>query len=91
MAKFVIKKDNSKEEFDFKKIRESIKKACQDAGISQKREKELVDQVLSIVIQKAGEKKKIKTKEIRDKIVQELQLIEPKVVKAWKKFEEEKE
>jgi transcriptional regulator NrdR family protein len=90
MAKFVIKRDGSKEEFDYRKIKESLKRAVEDAQVPQKRKQELVDQILSIIVQKAGEKKVIKTQEIRDKILQELDLIQPAAAKAWKKFEQKK-
>ncbi len=88
MANFVIKKDGAKEEFDFHKVKESISAAAEEADISDERKKEVVDQVSATVIQMAGERKEIETTQIRDKIVKELDKIEPSAAEAWREYED---
>ncbi len=86
MTKFVIKKDGSKEDFKPEKIKKSISLACQDAEIDEARTKEVVGQVSSVVLQRAGEKEVIQTSEIRDRILQELETVEPSAAEAWRNY-----
>lgn len=88
MAKFVIKKDGTKEAFDSEKIKNSIMASAKETDLSEERRKEVVDQVSSIVIQMAGEREEIEVSEIRDKILQELDSIEPSVSATWRNYEE---
>ncbi len=90
MAKFVIKKDGEKEPFDAKKIKASIKAAALEVNLPKRRVKEVVKQVLSAAVQLAGKKEEIATTEIREKILSELDTLEPSVSEAWKKREQEK-
>jgi len=88
MAKFVIKKDGEKEPFDAQKIRASIMGAASDANLLEERKNEVVKQVLSAVMQMAGGKEEIATTEITEKILSELDVLEPSVSEAWKKFKQ---
>lgn len=90
MAKFVIKRDGIKEPFDAEKIKRSIIANAQDANLPEKRIDELVKQVSETAIQLTKEKEEITTTEIKEKILTELDTIEPSVSGVWRKFEEER-
>jgi len=91
MANEVIKKDGAKEPFDPEKIRNSIAMAAQEAGLTEERKNEVVEQVANTVIQLAEGKEEITTNEIKEKILSELDQVEPSVSAAWKKYEETKQ
>lgn len=89
MADQVIKKDGTKEPFDAEKIRKSIAAAAEQAGLSEERKNEVVEQVATTVIQVAGGKEEIATSELREKILSELDRVEPSVSAAWRKHDQE--
>lgn len=91
MANEVTKKDGVKEPFDPEKIRNSIDKAAQQAELAEERKNEVVEQVANTVIQFAEEKEEITTTEIKEKILSELDQVEPSVSAAWKRYEETKQ
>lgn len=90
MANFVIKKDGEKEPFDAKKIEASIRAAASEANLSEERVNKVVEQVSSVAIQLAEEKEEIATAEIKEKILSELDILEPSVSEVWRKHEQEK-
>jgi transcriptional regulator NrdR family protein len=90
MAKEVIKKDGTKEPFDAEKIENSIAGAAIRTDLSDERRSEVVGRVASSVIQMTEGKEEIATSEIREKILSELDIIEPAVAESWRKYEEEK-
>jgi len=90
MAKEVIKKDGTKETFDAEKIKDAIAGAVQGTDISEERTSEVIEQVVAAVIHMAEEKEEIATSEIREKILSELDGVEPAVAEAWRKYEQEK-
>jgi len=90
MAKEVIKKDGTKEPFDAEKIKNSIAGAAIRTDLSEERRSEVVGRAASSVIQMAEGKEEIATSEIREKILSELNAIEPAVAESWRKYEEEK-
>ncbi len=89
MAKEVIKKDGAKEPFDAEKIKNSILAAAQRTDLSEERKNEVVEEVAATVIQMAEEKDEIATSEIKEKILSELDIVEPAVSEAWRKHEQE--
>ena len=90
MAKFVIKRDGTKVPFDAEKIRSSIAAAAQEADISEERKSEVIEQVLNTLLQLAESKEEITTVEIKEKILSELDVIEPSISGAWRKYDQEK-
>jgi len=90
MANFVIKRDGTREPFDAEKIRRAITGAAQRTNLPEERKNEVVEQVLSAALQLAREKEEIKTSEIKEKILNELEIIEPSVAEAWRKYAQEK-
>jgi len=89
MADQVIKKDGTKEPFDPEKIRKSIVAAAELANLPEERKNEVVEQVATTVIQMAEGKEEIATSEIREKILSELDQVEPSVSAAWRKHDQE--
>jgi len=89
MAKEVIKKDGAKEPFDAEKIKNSILGAAQRTELSEERKNEVVEEVAATVIQMAEKKDEIATSEIKEKILSELDSVEPAVSEAWRKYEQE--
>lgn len=90
MANFIIKKDGSKEPFDAEKLKKSIESAAKQAGLSEDRVNELVEQVLKAALQVAEGKEEIATVELREKILSELDNLEPSVSEGWRKYDQEK-
>ena len=90
MANFVIKKHGKKEPFDFEKIKKSIMTSAQSVDLEEERRKEIVDQVSSAVLQMTGEREEIEVSQIRSKILQELDFIEPSVSEAWREYDKQK-
>ena len=90
MAKEVIKKDGRKEPFDAEKIKKSIAAAAQRTDLSEERKNEVVGQVAATVTQMVEEKDEIATSELREKILSELDSVEPSVSAAWREHDQEK-
>lgn len=89
MATQVIKKDGTKQPFDAEKIKNSIAAAAVRTDLPAERQTEVVEQVAAKVIQLAGEKEEIATSEIGESILSELDVIEPAVSEAWRKYNQE--
>lgn len=90
MAKEVTKKDGTKIPFDAGKIKSSIASAAKVTDLSEEKQNEVVEQVATVAIQMAEAKEEITTTEIRDKILSELDSVEPSVSASWRKHDEEK-
>ncbi len=90
MAKFVIKKDGKKEPFDVEKIKAAITAAASRTDLSDKRIKKVVKKASKAAIKLAKNKEEIATAEIREKVLSELDALEPSVSEAWRKYNEEK-
>lgn len=90
MAKFVIKKDGTKEPFDEGKIKRAIAGAAQRTELSEERKTEVVEQVLGAALEACAEKEEIATSEIRANVLSELGKVAPSVLEEWKRHEQEK-
>lgn len=86
MAKEVIKKDGSKEPFDGEKIKRSIEGAAKAANLPPERITEIVERVSRAAIGFAETKEEISSSEIAEKILSELDVMEPSVAQAWRDF-----
>jgi len=91
MANEVIKKDGTKEPFDSEKIRGAIRAAAQRSDLSEERIDEVVNQVSEVAIQLVREREEISTSEIREKILAELDTVEPSISIAWREYDKQKE
>ena len=90
MANEVIKRDGSREPFDPEKIKSSIRKAAQKTDLPEERVNEVVEQVSKAAIELADSKEEIATSEIREKILSELDNVEPKVAESWRDYDRTK-
>lgn len=90
MAKEVIKKDGSRQPFDPEKIKGSIAAAAQRTILPEERKNEIVAEVANLTIAFAETKEVIETREIKEKILSELDRIEPSVSAAWRIYSQEK-
>jgi len=90
MASVVIKKDGTRQPFDPEKIKSSIKMAAQQAGLAEDKTNEVVDKVSTAALQLAAGKEEIATSELREKILGDLDNLEPSVSAAWRKYDAEK-
>ncbi len=90
MAKQVIKRDGTKEPFNGEKIRKALEVNVAEAGLSESRTKEVVEQVLGVVLELANGREEIATDELAEAVVAELDKIEPKAGESWRKYEEER-
>jgi len=90
MAEFVIKKDGSKEPFDAEKIRKSITVAASKAGLSEEQINKVAEHVSGVATDLTDEKEEITTAEIKEKILSELDALEPSVSEVWRKYDQEK-
>ncbi|MDP3995866.1 MAG: ATP cone domain-containing protein [bacterium] len=89
MATQVIKKDGTKQPFDAEKIKNSIAAAALRTDLSEERQTEVTGQVAAKVVQVAEEKEEISTSEIKESILDELDIVEPAVSEAWRKYDQE--
>lgn len=90
MAKEVVKKDGTKVPFEAEKIRNSIAAAALKTDLTEERKNEVVEQVAAAVLQMAEGKDEIATSELREKILSELDNVEPSVSAAWREYDREK-
>ena len=86
----VIKSNGTKMPFDSKKIIKSITRAAQDAKLTPDEINKIVNEVSNTVINYVEAKDKILSSEIRDKILAELDSLEPRVSSEWRRFMSEK-
>lgn len=90
MATQVIKKDGSRQPFDAEKMKRAIALACQEGGLTEERKNEVVEQVSAAAIDLADAKDEVHTSELREKILSELDNLEPSVSEYWRRYDREK-
>lgn len=90
MAKFVIKKNGSKEAFDAEKIKHGVSMAAAQAGLSLEEAVNLAEKVAGLVIGQITEADEVQGEEIKAKILSVLDQTAPKVAKAWRDYEAKK-
>lgn len=91
MIEEVIKKDGSKELFDENKIKNSIKAAGIEAGLDHDKIEEVADKITTKVIDQLQDKTEVTSLELRDRILEELELYAPEVAASWRDYELTKE
>jgi len=91
MVTEVIKKDGTRQPFDPDKIKNAIRAASARTSLSEDKKNEVVGRVSSAVIQMANAKEEISTSEIKEKILAELDILEPSVSEEWRNYDAEKQ
>lgn len=90
MSNQVIKKDGTKEPFDEGKLKRSIELAGLEAGLSVARVQEIVNQVGGTALELAATQEEIATSALREKILSELDRVEPGMAEAWRKYDQKR-
>ncbi len=85
----VIKRTGEKEPFDVNKIKESVKKASEQAGVENP--EELANEVLNEIIEEFQNKVEVSSEEIKNKIFESLEKKGyTNVIEAWEEYERQK-
>lgn len=90
MATEVTKKDGNKELFSAEKIMDSITAAVRDAKLSDELGDAIIEEVSDTAIEFAKAKESVTTSEIKEKILAELDRLEPSVSAAWRAYDAKK-
>ncbi len=87
MANEVIKRRGKREPFRAEKIRRSISIAVREAHVPAVRVKSVVSKVSGPVLKFAAKRKAIGTATLRQKILAQLDKLEPNAAKVWRKYD----
>ncbi len=88
MAKWVIKRGGKKAPFRAAKITSAIRGACKDAHLPAKRTKTVVNKVSRAVLKFAAARKVVvRTSDLRKVSLRNLDKVEPKAARAWRKYD----
>lgn len=90
MTKQVIKSTGEKVPFDQKKVTKSITKAAQDAKLPPEEINMIVREISNNVMVFAETKDKVKSSEIRDLILSDMDRIAPVVAIEWRRYMDSK-
>ncbi len=88
MAKQIIKSDGNKMPILKAKIDRAISRAANDAKLGMDEINKLVSKVSDNIMQFIESKDKVTTREVKEKILLELDAIAPKVSEEWRKFDQ---
>lgn len=83
----VIKRNGMKEPLKPEKIKKSLEKVVRDAGFSPQEKRNIIEHASQDAIQMANNMDQIKTKQIRDVILNDLENNDNQVAKAWRIYE----
>lgn len=83
----VIKRNGMKEPLKPEKIKKSLEEAVRDAGFSPQEKRNIIEHASQDAIQMANNKDHVKTKQIRDVILNDLENNDNQVAKAWRIYE----
>lgn len=89
MIRNVIKKDGRKQPFQVDKIRRAILASADRAGVIRERAENVAEQVMASVVEVASTKKEITSAEIKEKILMELDIIQPSMAEVWRQYTKE--
>lgn len=90
MTDFVVKKSGEKVPFDGEKIRNSIASAARAVHISEEKINMIADQILRTVGQLMAEQDQVTTNEIKEKVLSELDVLEPAVAGSWRTYDRDR-
>ncbi len=79
----VVKRDGTKEPFDAGKIKKAIEATAMEAGIAKERGEEVAAMVTRSIVKILEGREEVPTTEIRERILGQLQELEPSVSQAW--------
>lgn len=83
----VIKRNGMKEPLKPEKIKKSLEEAVRDAGFNPEEKRNIIEYASQDAIQMAQNMDQVKTKQIRDVILNDLENNDNQVAKAWRIYE----
>jgi len=89
MPKQVQKRKGYQEEFQVEKLRRSIENAAKEAGFSEDKVFQVVEEISSYVLENVKDLESVDTQSIRSMILNKLDETYPEVANAWRKYDKE--
>jgi transcriptional regulator NrdR family protein len=89
MPKQVQKRKGYQEEFQVEKLRRSIENAARDAGLSEDKVFQVVEEISSYVLENIKDLEFVDTQSLRTLILNKLDETYPEVANAWRKYDKE--
>lgn len=90
MIKNVIKRDGTSAPFDAEKIKSGILAAGSEGGVVSERAEEVADIVTRAVFKHLEGREDVPTSEIRERILAELDQVEPAIAEAWRAHDDKR-
>ena len=89
MPKQVQKRKGYQEEFQVEKLKRSIENAARDAGLSEDKVFQVVEEISSYVLENVKDLESVDTQSMRSLILNRLDETYPEVANAWRKYDKE--
>jgi len=89
MPKQVQKREGYQEEFQVEKLKRSIENAARDAGLSEDKVFQVVEEISSYVLENVKDLESVDTQSMRSLILNRLDETYPEVANAWRKYDKE--
>jgi transcriptional regulator NrdR family protein len=89
MPKQVQKRKGYQEEFLVEKLKRSIENAARDAGLSEDKVFQVVEEISSYVLENIKDLEFVDTQSMRSLILNRLDETYPEVANAWRKYDKE--
>ena len=90
MTDFVIKKSGEKALFDEEKVRNSIASAARAVHISEEKINMTADRILGEIRQWVAAQDRVTTSEIKQKVLNQLDTIEPEIAESWRTYDRDR-
>jgi len=87
MIEVVIKKDSREEPFNEEKIKNAVKAAALEAGLDEEKQIELSEAVVKNIEESFSSQNTIKSIELREKVLSQLDLLSPETAQSWRDYE----
>lgn len=88
MPEKVQKRDGRQEDFQLEKLRNSITKAAREANLDEEKISEVVENIVSFVLESVQDLQRIDTESLRTLILGKLDALYPEVSKAWREYDQ---
>ncbi|MGZ7210105.1 MAG: ATP cone domain-containing protein [Methanobacterium sp.] len=85
----VIKRNGKKEPFNARKVRKSVENAISDAGFTMTQKMDAIEHATGDVENMAQSRNEIKTQEIRNEVVNDLEGDAPEAAQSWRNYEKQ--
>jgi len=87
MVTTVIKHDGSTEPFDLEKMQRSVRESAADGGVATEDALALGGKIANAFMEAFAESEQVATDDIREFILEELEVLEPLAASAWRKYD----